>query len=54
MYNECLSEIDDEIKLISSEKSLKKNYNIEYEYVEKEDRILNNEYNNIINILKYK
>ena len=36
MYNECLSEIDDEIKLISSEKSLKENYKFDYEYVEKE------------------
>ena len=53
MYNECLSEIEDEIYLINGNNL--KCYGIDYEYVNYDKRVIHNENaNNIINIEKYK
>ena len=55
MYNECLSEIEDEIKLMNDKISLTKTYDIEYKYINYDDRILNNDnHNKLIDIEKYK
>ena len=55
MYNESLSEIEDEIKLMNDKISLTKTYDIEYKYINYDDRILNNDnHNKLIDIEKYK